>query len=203
MTIEKSGDRHDLPRCGARKRQGEGTCAQPAGWGTDHVGEGSCKLHGGATRRQASGAARVLARREAEDAVLRLGFEAVTDPYGALQQLAGELSAVKDWLRGQVERLESMRYQGGSGEQIRGELSAYQAALRDTAAVLTAMARLRIDERQVRLAEAQGQLVAQAVRAILADLDLTAEQEARVPVVVPRHLRALAASDARRGEVGA
>ena len=36
-------DRH----CNARKRQGEGLCAQRAGWGTDHPGEGRCKLHGG------------------------------------------------------------------------------------------------------------------------------------------------------------
>lgn len=33
--------------CGVDKRQGEGTCSLPAGWGTDHVGEGACKLHGG------------------------------------------------------------------------------------------------------------------------------------------------------------
>lgn len=28
---------------------GEGYCAQVAGWGTDHVGQGRCKLHGGST----------------------------------------------------------------------------------------------------------------------------------------------------------
>ena len=34
--------------CGATKRDGSGdACEQPAGWGTDHVGEGRCKLHGG------------------------------------------------------------------------------------------------------------------------------------------------------------
>jgi len=34
--------------CGATKRDGSGDCCeQPAGWGTNHVGEGRCKLHGG------------------------------------------------------------------------------------------------------------------------------------------------------------
>lgn len=33
-------------KCGAKTRSG-GTCKQPAGWGTQHVGEGRCKLHGG------------------------------------------------------------------------------------------------------------------------------------------------------------
>ncbi|USZ69410.1 hypothetical protein NGM10_06655 [Halorussus salilacus] len=32
--------------CGATNRHGE-PCQQPAGWGTDHVGKGRCKLHGG------------------------------------------------------------------------------------------------------------------------------------------------------------
>ena len=35
--------------CGA-KTKGKGTpCKRPAGWGTKHVGEGRCKLHGGAS----------------------------------------------------------------------------------------------------------------------------------------------------------
>lgn len=32
--------------CDATNRHGE-PCGLPAGWGTDHVGEGRCKLHGG------------------------------------------------------------------------------------------------------------------------------------------------------------
>jgi hypothetical protein len=37
--------------CGAKRRQGppDATCRRPAGWGTDHVGWGSCKFHGGCT----------------------------------------------------------------------------------------------------------------------------------------------------------
>jgi hypothetical protein len=49
-----------------------------------------------------------------------------------------------------------------------------------------------VEERRVRLAEQQGELVAGAIRAILADLGLTPEQQDRVSDVVPRHLRMLA-----------
>ncbi len=36
--------------CGIKRLKGEQRpCRKPAGWGTDHVGFGSCKLHGGAT----------------------------------------------------------------------------------------------------------------------------------------------------------
>lgn len=36
--------------CNATNRHGE-PCGLPAGWGTDHVGDGRCKLHGGASKR--------------------------------------------------------------------------------------------------------------------------------------------------------
>ena len=33
--------------CGRNRKHGRGPCTRPAGWGTAHVGEGACKLHGG------------------------------------------------------------------------------------------------------------------------------------------------------------
>lgn len=59
--------------------------------------------------------------------------------------------------------------------------------------VAAAALKAGVEERRVRLAEQQGELVAGAIRAILSDLGLSAEQEARVVEVVPRHLRALGA----------
>jgi uncharacterized protein YjcR len=44
MSQNKPHDR--LKYCGARTRAGT-PCKRPAGWGTDHVGDGRCKLHGG------------------------------------------------------------------------------------------------------------------------------------------------------------
>ncbi len=37
----------DPETCGAKTRDGD-PCKRPAGWGTDHTGEGKCKQHGGA-----------------------------------------------------------------------------------------------------------------------------------------------------------
>jgi len=39
----------DAIACNARLRTREGYCTQKPGWGTDHVGVGRCKLHGGAS----------------------------------------------------------------------------------------------------------------------------------------------------------
>jgi hypothetical protein len=37
------------PHCGAKLKSRDGLCGKQAGWGTDHLGFGNCKLHGGAT----------------------------------------------------------------------------------------------------------------------------------------------------------
>ncbi|MET1085727.1 MAG: hypothetical protein ABWY04_01180 [Arthrobacter sp.] len=49
-----------------------------------------------------------------------------------------------------------------------------------------------IEERNVKLAESQGLLVADVIRRILGALELTPEQQQLVPEVVPRELRTLA-----------
>jgi hypothetical protein len=55
MTNGQNGQAHGgtsivvaSPKCGAKTRAGS-PCRQPAGFKTDHVGQGRCNLHGGAT----------------------------------------------------------------------------------------------------------------------------------------------------------
>jgi hypothetical protein len=48
MTAIKPRKPHDGRTCGAKTRKGT-SCQARAGHGTDHVGQGKCKLHGGAT----------------------------------------------------------------------------------------------------------------------------------------------------------
>lgn len=72
-------------------------------------------------------------------------------------------------------------------------LDLYDRERKHLVGVCTAALKAGVEERRVRLAEQQGELVARAIRAILADLGLSAEQQGLVAEVVPRHLRALAA----------
>ena len=180
---------HDGRRlCGSRKRQGAGTCTQPAGWGTDHVGAGACKLHGGCLPNHQATAISELARAE----VGRLGFEPVGDPLAQLADTAGELVAIKDRLRSHVERLTEYRTLSAEGtEQLRAELSAYQQALRDTVSVLAVMARLNIGERMAKVSEAQLELMEKALRAALVELGLGLEDQDRGARAFTRHLRAV------------
>lgn len=128
--------------------------------------------------------------------------EPVVNPLLELQRLAGEVLAFRDALRGMVEKLASVRYEDEKGaEQLRSEVALYERALDRSGRVLRDIAALRIDERlveiQSRVSEQQGRAVAAAIRAILADLELTAQQQARVSEVVPRRLRELT-TDASR-----
>jgi len=71
-------------------------------------------------------------------------------------------------------------------------LDLYDRERHHLVAVCAAAIKAGVEERHVRLVESQGALVADAIRAILADLCLSAGQEALVSEVVPRHLRLLA-----------
>lgn len=75
-------------------------------------------------------------------------------------------------------------------------LDLYDRERKHLVGVCTAALKAGVQERAIRLAESQGALVAQAIRAILDDLGLSAEQAARVGEVVPRHLRLLAGGTA-------
>ncbi len=79
--------------CGARRRQGEGLCRRPAGWGTDHVGVGHCKLHGGSTKSHRTKAATAILENKVKGALERRGVEPVCDPIAQLSMLAGEVVA--------------------------------------------------------------------------------------------------------------
>lgn len=58
--------------------------------------------------------------------------------------------------------------------------------------VCAAAIKAGVEERRGRLAEQHDELVAGAIRAILADLGLTPKQQVLASEVVPRHLRLLA-----------
>lgn len=159
-----------------------------------------CRVHGGASKRAKAAAARrtAEARAAAEvaaqaDAVLAFRAErALENPLDGLARLATEVTAFKDALAARVNALTSIRYEDmKSAEQLRSEVALYERAMDRTARLLETMVKLDFEKRMVSLNEAQGELVAQVIRAVLADLELTPSQTERVPEVVPRHLRLL------------
>ena len=207
MTTANSDPGHDNPKCGARKRQGEGCCKRPAGWGTDHPGTGRCKLHGGKTESHRAAAIEEQARK----AVETYGLPRDISPTDALLEEVRYSAGHVAWLRAKVAELEAADLVWGITEEV--DKGATEFAGVDTTRSATVNMWLDlyfrerkhlldltktaisvgIEERRVRLAEAQGSLMNDVIRRILARLSLTSDQSALLPVVVPEELRRAAA----------
>lgn len=86
--------------CGATTRS-ETKCQRPAGWGTDHVGQGRCKLHAGCSPIK-SGRYSKIERPGWKERVDR--FEADPDPLNLLPEVALLRAVVEDL----IERWESI-----------------------------------------------------------------------------------------------
>lgn len=192
MTLTPDGDRHDPQLCGARKRQGEGTCAQAAGWGTSHPGTGPCKLHGGSTGSQSARASRIRAEGDARAVLARLGAEPIEDPLAALLKLAGQVVSWQEATASLVNGLEELRYEDSKGgEQLRSEVQLYERAMDRAASVLSAIARLNIEERLARVSEQQAAAVVAAIEAALAAAGVEGDRVIEARRAVARHLRSV------------
>lgn len=197
MTSPNSSPGRDKRVCGAQRAKSQGACKRPAGWGTDHPGQGACKLHGGSTPTHRRAALREQAQRTAHEALALLGRDGVApivNPLEALASLAGEIVATKDIFRERVAQLreEAWRYEDAKGgEQLRAEIAMYERALDRSARVLSDIARLKIDERLTAITEQQAQTLASVVTAVLERLDL-GEQAGQVRELVAVELERLA-----------
>lgn len=176
MTAGPRTTGHDGPRCGAHKRQGEGTCTQTAGWGTDHVGEGPCKLHGGSTRNVSKGAKLRLAEREARELFGKIAPAPtpVDNPLAAYAELAGRVLAWLELMDSLLDDLREVGYESETaGEQTRAVVQLYERAMDRANTVLGSYARLRIDDRLAAITERQADMVVRALDAVIAHLGAT------------------------------
>lgn len=207
MTAADSGPGHDRPKCGAKKRQSAGNCRRPAGWGTDHPGTGRCKLHGGKTESHRAAATEALAL----EAVKTYGLPRDISPTDALLEEVRYSAGHVAWLREVVAGLEAADLVWGVTEEadrnatefagtdvtrqatVNVWLDLYFRERKHLLDLTKTAISVGIEERRVRLAEAQGSLMNDVIRRILARLNLTGDQSALLPVVVPEELRRAAA----------
>lgn len=190
--------------CGAKTRAGT-PCQLRAGHGTDHVGVGRCRRHGGSSpQAQVSGAVE-LARRE----MVAMGRPLDIQPHEALLECvriaAGEVQYASEQIAllepeaivGPVVTTRPRKLQKGAESKTERVHEEGPPALHVWIEVRhRAMDRLAnysrialnagVEERRVRLAEHQGQLLAQVIRGILTELGVADRPE--VPSVVRRHL---------------
>lgn len=149
--------------CGAKTRTG-GQCRMAA-----MHGQPRCRLHGGLTPKNIRAAQRRMAVEKATKVISRENLAPVDDPIRALRELAAEAMAVKRYFGERVNALEQLRYQSGAGEQVRGELLLYGQAFDRAAKLCESLARLNLDERNVRLDEVRIALLVAALDRVLSD----------------------------------
>ena len=121
-------------RCGAKKRQGQGTCTLHKGWGTDHVGQGKCKLHGGASPIK-SGRYSTVRRISVRE--LAAKFENEPDPLDLLPELAQARALYQDYMdRCELPLTDVNRatFNAGNAAALLGEISRAAKRIEDVRA---------------------------------------------------------------------
>lgn len=159
-----------------------------------------CYVHGGGSSTvKAAAARRVHAQALEADARAVLAFEAVEpiqDPVLALADLAAEVQATVRALGQRVNALQDPRYVSPLGtEQTRAELTLLGQYQDRLARMLTALGQFDLDERRVRLTEAQVAGVAHVMDRLLMFLALPPQRDAEARAEVGRLFRELAAAE--------
>ncbi|WP_156056304.1 hypothetical protein [Streptosporangium roseum] len=174
-------------RCTARRSSDGQPCEAYA-----MSGAAVCHAHGGRAPQTRRRAAERLAEQKARTALSQYSPDAVIidNPIAELLEAAGEFKALKNFLADRVAEMRADDWRRADAEGSEN-LRAYERALDRTARVLVELAKLKLEERLVRLTEQQGAMLAVAIQKILDALDLTAEQRARVPEIVPGVLLAI------------
>jgi len=204
---DPAGDKRKAPppdeeRCQATNRESGERCRlrHPPG------GIVCTEFHGGAPAHIRRAAAARAKEQGARRMVATYGLPIAISPEQAIIDEVHRTAGHIAWLSQQLRDLDpedlvwgvTKVKEGGDDRGVTREavpnmwLRLYKEERAHLAKVSADAIRVGIEERQVKLAEAQGAMVAQAVRAILADLKLTAAQKALIPTVVPQHLRELA-----------
>jgi hypothetical protein len=168
--------------CKAKMRKG-GLCSRPAGWGTVHPGIGRCKMHGGSAPTHVKAAAKQEMR-------TMLGVQWDIGPLEALLLCIKIRAGEVRWLSDRMAELDEKAWVEDTivGKQFHLYARERQKAMQDLARFSQMAISLGIAERAVKVAETYGDLIAKLIQGILGDLDLTAEQRAKVPLVVRKHL---------------
>lgn len=193
------------PRCIAHiksgDRKGEPCMMWPERGGT------TCRKHGGARAVARNAAARNRQRDEALAAASLFGAPIDVDPSQALLDLVHWTAGEVAYWRGRVRLIEEKDLTWGKTKKVSGGPMAgtTREAAPNIAYVMltessnrlatyaTAALKAGVEERRVQLAESHGLLVAGVIQRILGQLELTPVQQALIPDVVPRELRALSA----------
>jgi hypothetical protein len=187
-------------QCSARAKSTDSRCRLPA-----IPGGGVCRIHGGNARQVREAAARRVAESNAQAAIeaeaaktgriVKPGQDALT----VLEDALADVVAIKERLGGIVDKLgdSDLRYRGRAGEQLRGEIAAYMASMRDVVRTAETLVKLGIAERRQAVTERQSWQLIECLKNVTNRLaqewGLTAGQRRFAVAVIADEVRALSA----------
>lgn len=165
---------HGHPACGARLKQpredGREFCTHDRGWGTDHPGTGTCKLHFGATPNGARAAAMEVLEQGRTQARRRLGVPDGIDPTSALVEALAMARNDVLFFATEVGLLDvaglTRLTQAGEAKPV-GVVVLYRDALKEYAKQAAECVRLGIEAAAVSVVQAQGEQLIRFTRLLL------------------------------------
>lgn len=196
----------DVAICGATRSKNyaedpdnPGQCTLTAGWGTDHLGYGKCRYHGGNIENMKKAAEKerlAVERLELEKRMIETyGLEVEVDPHAALAHEVRRTAGHVAWLNAKIRESDDheLFQLTPSGKTASALLQVYQQERDRLVSVSKAAISAGVAERAITLAEEQGKLIAMVIRNILFDptLELTPQQRHLSGGVVRKHLMAL------------
>lgn len=130
--------KHGYPVCGAKKRQGGGTCTQKAGWGTDHVGKGRCKLHGGVSGTLTHGRYSQVSDKRLAQLIEEIRND--PNPLDVVPELGLARALLRDWLERYGELRDALlRWNAAAGD---GERPARILELQDVVPLIDEISKI-------------------------------------------------------------
>lgn len=174
-----------MARCTATAKRSGNRCLRQAGPAAK-----VCRKHGGGAPQVRAAVARRTVEAKARAAIRGIAIEPVANPLTALSEIVGEILAFKTYMAQQVEALQQLTVTDEKGaEQVRATLAAYERGLDRSALWLTAIAKLNIDERLVRVSESQAMMVVRAFEAGLAAIGVAGVQASTAKQAMAGQLR--------------
>jgi hypothetical protein len=177
--------------CNANLRNSDRLCSHEAGWGTDHLGVGRCKLHGGCVPHHRKQAMKLFAKL----GVKEFGLPVNVDPHTALLEELHRTAGIVAFYEARIRELEEGQLHGPVGggalsiprEEPHVWIRLHQEERSHLVNVAAVCIKSGIEERRIKIAEQQGQLLAGVIRGVLEQLKVDTAS-AQVRAVIREHL---------------
>jgi hypothetical protein len=177
-------DEHAL--CGARKKNGE-PCRKFAGEGTDHLGVGRCKYHGGATSSHRKHAVELEARAR----MVKFGTP-LTDaqPHQVLLGMLRASAGHVGWLHQEIAALDDL------GTHEAEVLLRVYGEERDRATrIAESCSKAGVEQAEIRFAQMQARSIVSAIRSAAGEVGLRPTQLNALGTAMRKHLAAASGDD--------